>query len=191
MGLENVKKGLVQQAQAEAKKILSQADKLAEQTIEEAKENASKIRARAKERAAQIADAEANEKGSAAKLRAKKQIAEATNAKMDEALAKAWEEFSSAAQGKGYEKMMEMLIEVAEKELGGKAIVYVNERDEKIAKKFSKNVSPKAANISGGAIVSTADGRISIDNSLEAIFAQKKDDAKKVLYMEMFKERGE
>jgi len=191
MGLENVKKGLAQEAQAEVKRAVSWAQKAADETLAQAKENASKIRAEAREKASQMAAGEANERASAAELKAKKILAQAMNKKMDEALEMAWNEFAKKAQSKDYEKMMKALITGAEKELGAKTIVQVNEDDLKIAKKYSKNVSSKTAEIAGGAIISTADGRISINNSLESIFEQGKDGAKRIIYAQMMKGREE
>jgi len=190
MGLENVRKGLVQEAQAEARRLLSQAEKRAAEITAEAKEKASKAKAQARERAKQAAEAMESERTSAAQLKANKVVAEAANRKMDEALEKAWEEFAKTPESKDYEKIMKTLITGAEKELGAKAMVHVNARDAKIAGKFSKNVAAKPVNIAGGAIITNADGRISIDNSLESMFGQGKEEAKKVIYSELLGGRG-
>ena len=191
MGLENVRKGLLQEAQGESRRMLAQAQGLTSQINEGAGQKARKIKSEAKNRARRLADAEGNERTSAAQLKARKMVSEAVNMKMDEALQKVWHEFAVWAQGKEYEKMLKELITGAEKELGGKCILQVNPRDIKAAEKFSKNVAKKAEDISGGAILSTLDGRISIDNSLESIFAQRKDEAKKVLFSELFGHKGQ
>ena len=187
MGLEKLRKSLLDEAKTEAKKLLFESEKRASDTTQQATERAAKIRAQARENAKNTADAEMNERISSAQLKGKRLIAEAIDKKIQQALEKAWQEFSKLKESAEYEKMMKKFITSAEKELGANAVVHVNKSDEKIAKRFSKNVSQKPAQISGGAIVSTPDGRISIDNSLEAVFEQNREEAKKAIYSQMLK----
>lgn len=188
MGLENLRKSLSQEAEAEAKRTVSAAQKQAEETVAKAKEEARQVLAKARERARQALESEKSERLGASQLRAKKTVTEARNMVLDTALAKAWEEFRRTGESKDYEKLLKRLISGAEKELGGKIVVLTNEQDAKIAKKFAKNVAQKAEAISGGAIVLTQDRKIGIDNSFEAIFDRKREETRNIIFRELFGE---
>ncbi|MBI4210583.1 MAG: hypothetical protein HY544_03710 [Candidatus Diapherotrites archaeon] len=187
MGMENLRKSLMQEAQAEARKISAEAEKQAEKAIAEAKEKARAIIAGARQAAKESSEAQKAERLSAAQLKARKIVTEAKNRKTEEALAMAWKEFSAIPESKGYEAFMKKAITGAEREFAGKAVVRVREEDMKMAKRLSKGVSPEPARISGGAIVSSPDGKVSVDCSLEAMFEQKKEDIRKTIYLEMFR----
>lgn len=185
--LQELRKGLVQEARAEAKKIIGDMEKQGETKLSAVKAEAKKISAEAKARAEQAVAAERNERISAAQLRAKKIIAEAMNKVVEQGLADTWSEFTKVPEKKEvYEKLMKQVISTGEKELGGDCIVMVNRKDSGLAKKLSKNVSKEEVEISGGAIISTKDGSITIDNSLEAIFSQNEEETRKLVYTEVF-----
>ena len=185
MDLENVKKGLMKEAKAEAKTIIENAEKGSASAIASANEKAKSMVAAARQRASEMVEAERNERFSAAKLKAKKILSDARNRVVDGASQQVWVEFVKVRETPSYEKMLKGLVGAAEKELGEKSTVCVNENDMKLAKKFSKNLSQKPAGISGGAVVVSKDGRVSIDNSFEAIFDSRKDDVKKIIFREL------
>lgn len=185
MNLDSVKKGLLNEAKAEERKIIKQAEKDAESLIASANDKAKQTVADAKKRAQSLVEAERNERISAAKLRAKKMLSDASNKVVEDALSQLRQEFMEIRKSPSYEKIMKRLISEAEKEFEGKCEVFVNEDDIKTAKKISKNVSAKAVNISGGAIIASKDGKISIDNSLESIFEGRQDDLKRILFAEI------
>ena len=128
--------------------------------------------------------AEKNERISAAKLKAKKIVSDATNKTIDFAMEKIWLEFVKLPSKDEYETILKSLITSAEKELGS-GVVHVNANDFRLAKKISKNVSEKPADISGGAIITSKNGKILIDNSLESIFDSKRDDVRKIIFSEI------
>jgi len=185
MSLEKLRKSLSDEGKAEAKKIISEAEKEAARIAEEAKENAKRIKAEGKETVSSALKAENSERMSAAQLSAKKKTTEARNRMLEMALEEAWKEFIKIrGNAKAYEKFMKDTITESEKELGNKVTVFVNKQDNSLAKKISKNVDLKAVEITGGAIIMTHDKRISIDNSLEAIFEEKKEEIKSRIFSE-------
>ncbi len=187
MSLEELRKSLVQEAKAEAKRITSAAEKDAWQKLAEARAEAARIVSQAREKAGREAAAEKNERASAAQLRARKTLSEAQNRVLGQGLQKIWKEFSALPERKAeYEKLLKRLISHAEREIGKGAVVAVNARDQGLARKFSKNTSKQAAQISGGAVVSSADGTISVDSSLESVFGQNEDELRKLVYTEIF-----
>ncbi|MCR4368680.1 MAG: V-type ATP synthase subunit E [archaeon] len=192
MSLEDLRKKLIQEGKTQANKITSAAQKEAETTVASAQEEAKKIIAQSKEKAKKIAESERSERIGASQLRAKKIVSEAKNRLVEENLEKAWEELKKMPKSPGYEKFLKQLIIEAEKELStsAKTMVQVNKEDLKIAKKHSKNVSATPAQMHGGAIISTKDGKITIDNSLEAIFEHKKEGLRGIAFKALFTENG-
>jgi len=184
MSLDNLSKALMQEGKAEARKIISEAEKQASAEAVRAKDEAKEITAEARKKADEIVVAEQNERISAAKLKAKKIVSDATNRTIDSAMEKIWQEFVKLPSKDEYEAILKGLITSAEKELGN-GIVHVNANDLRIAKKISKNVSDKPVDISGGAIVTSKSGKIIIDNSLESIFDSKRDDVRKIIFGEI------
>ncbi|HLC79477.1 MAG TPA: V-type ATP synthase subunit E [archaeon] len=187
MALENLRKGLVLEGKALAKASVEEAQKEAGKIISQAKNEAKEIIENAKERAQNASKLEYEERISAAQLKAKKLTTEAANKTLESSLKMAWEEFAKISQSKEYEKIMKKMITQAESEIGQGAVVLVNSRDSKIVKKYAKNVSPKAVDIAGGAIVFTKDMKISIDNSLESIFESNRDAIKSEIFAQMGK----
>ncbi len=184
MSLDNLSKALMQEGKGEARKIISEAEKQASEGISKAKETAKEITSEARKKAGELVLAEENERISAAKLKAKRILSNATNKTIDSAMEKIWQEFVKLPSKDGYEAMLKALITSAEKELGS-GVVHVNANDLRLAKKISRNVSDKPVAISGGAIVTSKNGKIIIDNSLESIFDSKRDEARKIIFSEI------
>src|SRR3989344_5086130 len=187
MSLDNLGKALAQEGKAEARKIISEAEKLASAEISRANEAAKLVLSEARKKAKEMVVAETNERISAAKLKANKIVSDATNSSIDSAIEKIWQEFAKFPSKEGYEAMMKSLIAEAEKELGN-SIVNVNANDHSLARKLSKNVGQKPVDISGRAIITSKSGKIIIDNSLESIFDSKKDEVRKIIFTELSQE---
>src|SRR3989344_5872385 len=131
MDLENVKKGLMNEAKAEAKTIRENAEKDSAAALASANEKAKSMAAVARQRASELVEAERNERISAAKLKATKILSDARNRVVDGTSQQVWSEFVKVRETSQYEKMLKGLVGQAEKELGEKSIVYVNESDMK------------------------------------------------------------
>ena len=186
MSMENLKKSLLQEAEKEASAITSKAEKEASAIISAAREEARKRKEEARARAKGLVAAEKTEKLSGAQLRAKKIVSEAKSKVVEENLGIVWREFSKLPDEKNYGGLLKKWIAEAEKSLGGKTVVSVNEKDAKIAKKFSKNVSAKVVDIAGGAIIFSQDGKVSIDSSLESVFRHNGPEARKIVFNDLF-----
>jgi len=69
-------------------------------------------------------------------------------------------------------------------------VVYVNSEDSKLAKKMKGvKLAGSAIECAGGAIVTTQDGRIRIDNTFEANFEERKDEMRKHIFDLLFKKK--
>ena len=180
-GFENLRKSLVKEAKKEARKIDEKAGEEAGSAIGLANMRAKKEIEEAMEKASRIVAEERDERLGSAKIRSKRIVADSVNRVIDNAMERLWEEFAGLPKAPGYGRMLERIIESAEKELGGKTRVYVNANDLQAAKKISKNVSQKTIQISGGAVISSNDGKVEIDGSFESIFESKKAELRKII----------
>lgn len=186
MTIENLKQSLIQQGSSEAKRLLAEAQKQADEILHSAKEKAAAISSESKKKTDAMISAQRNEKISAAKLRAKKMVSEARDEIVEVALGRIWDGLCELPKGENYEKIMKEFIVNGSRELGKGAIVQVNSRDAKLAKKFHDNLHPQAANITGGAIIMNGDKNIFVDNSLESLYKSKKEALRTVIYSELF-----
>lgn len=189
MAIENLKKGLIQEAEAEAGKIISAAEKEAEGIRAAGREKEKATLAEARKKADEMGRQQMNDRVSAAKLKAKKMVSEANEALVEKAMEKIWADFKELPSDRNYEGIMKGFISKGQSSMGKDSLVVTNSDDAKIAKKFAANVSQEYADISGGAIIKSKDGKIMVDNSLESIFGSKKQELRRLIYSELLGER--
>jgi vacuolar-type H+-ATPase subunit E/Vma4 len=190
MAIEKLKEELIAEAGKEASRISRKAEGEAEKIISGAKAEEKRIMDEAKKSTEQMIKAEFNERRSAMRLKSRRLLQEATDRKVEEELNRVWQEFAGLRKRKGYEKLLSRLIKEGCSELGSGAVVSVSKEDMKTAAKLCKNLSKKPAAISGGAVISAQNGRISINNSFESLFAQRKEQARNALYAVLVKKGG-
>ncbi|MDO8633734.1 MAG: V-type ATP synthase subunit E [archaeon] len=190
MSLEQLSRQLLSDAKKEANAVILRAEKEKERILSEAEEEKKQVLAQARKKAQELSERQKMEIISAASIRAKQIIDGEKNAAVEKALVVVFGEMCLAGNSRQYEKLLKKLAEEGQKELGKDSIIIVNEKDHAAAKKLFASVSKESAPISGGAIVSTRDGRIRVDNSFEAIFEQNKDALKRDVFLELFTEKG-
>ncbi len=186
MGLEELEKQLMVDAKKESETTLSKATQEKEKIIAAALEKKKQIFAQAKNSAQELSQKERNERISAANLRAAQMIDEKKNEIVDLGLQQVWQELIELIDSKDYQKLLKKLIAEGEKELGKQCIVFVNKKDFADAKKISLNVSKSPIEIAGGAIIATKDEKVRVNNSLEAIFEQNKENIRREIFNELF-----
>jgi len=185
MAIENLKKSILQEAEKEAGRIVSEAEAEAEKIKASSLEKARVILAQAKKKAEETGLQQMNDRVSSAKLKAKKMVAEANEALVENALEEIWNYFKKIPDQSDYESIMKKFILSGQSSIGKNSVVFTNARDAKIAKKYAGNVSQDHVEISGGAIIKSSDGKIIVDNSLESIFQSKKNELRRLIYLEL------
>jgi V/A-type H+-transporting ATPase subunit E len=185
MAIENLKKSILQEAEKEAERIVSEAEAEAEKIKASSMEKAKTILAQAKKKAEETGLQQSNDRISSAKLKAKKMMAEANEAFVENALEEIWNYFKKIPEESRYESIMKKLILNGQSSIGKNSVVFTNSKDAKIAKKYADNVSQDYVEISGGAIIKSGDGKIIVDNSLESIFQSKKNELRRLIYLEL------
>lgn len=183
MSLKDVKKELLAETQKEIKNIKKQTEEEKNKILSDAKNTKKEILNSAKKTVELIIDSETKEEISAANLESKRILNEAKELAVQNALEELWQEFLKIRKLKNYSKILKKLVEEGQKEIPGKKIILVNKKDKKLLKGFS-NV--KDSSIAAGAIITSSDGKIIVNNSFEALFEFQKDSLKKTLFKELF-----
>ncbi|ADC68703.1 H(+)-transporting two-sector ATPase E subunit [Methanocaldococcus sp. FS406-22] len=187
MGVDKIKAKILEDAKAEANKIISEAEEEKAKILEKAKEEAEKRKAEILKKGEKEAEMTKSRIISEAKLEAKKKLLEAKEEIIEMAINKLKEELVKLPEQPEYkDKLVNLIKDGAVSLGGGELIVRLNSRDmeliedstlwnlekeiESITKKVTVLKKGDPVDIIGGCIIETADGLKSLDNSLEAIF---------------------
>jgi V/A-type H+-transporting ATPase subunit E len=163
---------LEREAAAEAERILAEARVEAEQIAADARTEADGIRETARRRAETERKAAQTRAQSAAQLKAASLILQAKDAAIAEVFERAHRDLAQAAQDRNrYQRMLRALIKEASSELTGRLIIEVNPSDADTARQAARELGLDAevkpsADVSGGVVVSTSDGRFVVQNTL-------------------------
>jgi len=187
MGVDKIKSKILEDAKAEANKIISEAEEEKAKILEKAKEEAEKRKAEILKKGEKEAEMTKSRIISEAKLEAKKKLLKAKEEIIEMAIKKLREELTKLPEQPDYkDKLIKLIKEGAVSLGGGELVVRLNKKDmaliddstlwnlekeiENITKKVTVLKKGEPVDIIGGCIIETADGLKSLDNSLEAIF---------------------
>ena len=176
--MDELRKGLLDKARDEARAIAREAEGEASSLLRTANEHGNGILEAARLEAKELAKAERNEAIANAHLEAKRELAKAKGALVDSVERLVWAELLRASKGKvAYAKLLHKLIDGGRKALGGdEAIAHVRAEDRKLVGELKGvKLAREDIDCSGGAVVTSADGRVRIDNTFEALFEEKQD----------------
>jgi len=188
LGIEELKKEIIAKANENARRIDEEAENEARSLLNEAKRRGEEIMKQAREEAGRTLEKEDNERMSSLRLRMKGILSEAKEENSSKVLGDVWKMLIQTRDRKAYEKILERMIEEGVRGIGSDAVVYVNSEDRKLARKMKGfKLADSAIECAGGAIVTTPDGRIRIDNTFEANFEERKDEMRKHIFDLLFK----
>jgi len=187
MGVDKIKSKILEDAKAEANKIIAQAEEEKAKILEKAKEAAEKKKAEILKKGEKEAEMTKSRIISEAKLEAKKKLLEAKEEIIEMAIDKLKEELAKLPEQPDYkDKLVKLIKDGAVSLGGGELVVRLNKRDldliedstlwnlekevENATNKVTVLKKGEPVDITGGCIIETADGLKSLDNSLEAIF---------------------
>jgi V/A-type H+-transporting ATPase subunit E len=166
MGLEQVKKEILEHAEKEADAILKTANSEARELINEAIKKAEEYREKATQNAEKTMNSIEKMEIAATRLEIKKQLLDKKKDIIENIFAKAKEKISDMPQ-KDRDVYVTKLIEKAMKETDVK-YVYANEKDSKAVKRF-KGIEFIECDIMGGIIAENNDKTIRVDYSFEEL----------------------
>ncbi len=173
MSEETIVNKIKSDAQHKANNIKQEAEQQAEQikdeATKEAKQQAKEIREKGKQQAEnkkKIMISQAHQQAKRKEMNAKEEIIETCFSKALEQLA--------AMNESSYNSLVKQLIEQGKKQINGPCTVEVaTDKDEKIAKKLEIPVTGKVE-ATGGVILHSKQGTITIDNTFEGILKREK-----------------
>ncbi|MDI9623732.1 MAG: V-type proton ATPase subunit E [Methanothermobacter sp.] len=184
-GVDKIVSSIISEAQENANKIISEAEKKAESIIEDGEKRAAIEKEKILENARKQARMQYHQLISEAKMKARRAELEAREEVITEAFKRAEEELQKITSSKDerYIQSLKNIIKEAATEIGGgELIVHVKEDDkekirdldsiaEDVKSATGKDTSlelGEAIQTIGGAIVKTKDGRIEVNNTIEA-----------------------
>ncbi|XRO76278.1 V-type proton ATPase subunit E [Methanocaldococcus sp. 10A] len=187
MGVDKIKSKILEDAKAEANKIIAQAEEEKAKILEKAREEAEKRKAEILKKGEKEAEMTKSRIISEAKLEAKKKLLEAKEEIIEKAIEKLKEELVKLPGQPDYkDKLIKLIRDGAVSLGGGELVVRLNRRDmdiiddatlwnlekevENMTKKVTVLKKGEPVDITGGCIIETIDGLKLLDNSLEAIF---------------------
>jgi len=169
MGLEELASEIRSKTLEEAGKISREAEEEENRLLAAAQNERKAILEKAQKEAEAQASSETNEKLSSARLAASRAIASEEDALVSRGVGEVRKLFLALPEKKSYTSILNKLVAEGVEEVGEDATVLLNGDDKKRAKKIKAKFGD--ADISGGAIIESADGRVRVDSSLEAIFS--------------------
>ena len=183
MPLEEILDRIIKDTEKEEEEILSGSREKAKQILEEAKGRTFSIQKYYESKAKEEADTERKQRTSSATLEGRffaEKTRESIEDKYMEALGS---RVSQLRATDDYLKYLSRVIERAKKILGDDAVVYLDEGDAKRMKGTGLNIetAPNGIGPLGGAIVTSADGKMSINLTFAEAIRRKSDEIKKIV----------
>lgn len=186
MGLKDLKKEMLKKAEREAERTLSEQKEKDNALTAEARKEGKRVVEEAKGEVGLMIENERNEQIAAARLQAKKIINDAKEDVVERALEQAFEELKKLRNEKEYKTLLGRLVGEGTKEIGRDAVVYVNKNDARLARGLGLKVANKVIECAGGALIESSDGRVRVNNTLEARFEEKKEKMRKEVFTRIF-----
>ncbi|MFH1440085.1 MAG: V-type ATP synthase subunit E family protein [Candidatus Woesearchaeota archaeon] len=170
MGLEEVKKDIIENAEKEARKIIEAANHEAEKITAKAVEEAGKIRDEAEEKAMKDVESVERKELAVANLEAKKEIFRRKKIIINKVIEEAKRKVESMLT-KDKESLLRKIMSKAAKQLEIE-YVYCSKAEASIIKKIAKKGTTiiDSEDISGGIIAENKDKTLSINYSYKSIF---------------------
>jgi V/A-type H+-transporting ATPase subunit E len=184
MGLEKIQQGILSGAEEQRRRMLEEEAKAqADAILAEAQEQRKRALEQAKREAGELVTRERNEKVAAARLRARRMLAEAREDALNEVMQRLRAELAAYAKKRDYEKTLRRLAESAAKEIGGDVVLHTNKHDERFLLRDGMGQSIECI---GGVLVSSKDGRISINNTFDALLEERREELRSRAFSMLF-----
>ncbi|VVC04633.1 V-type ATP synthase subunit E [Candidatus Burarchaeum australiense] len=181
MGLDELRKGVLEKARDEARTVEKSADAEASSLVSKAEAQRKEILEAAKREAASLVQTERDEAVANAHLETKREMAKAREELVASIETDVWEELLKARKDKkAYAELLHSLIAKGRKLLadeGPEVVVYARAEDAKLLGELKgAKLAREPIECSGGVVITSADGRVRVDNTFEALFAEKRDE---------------
>ncbi len=182
--LKDVEEHLLTKTRRQGEARVAEAKAKAEQELKKAEEMWKKKMEQAMAKIEKRLEEERREKISWAHLEERRMLSEARDDILKQAMDMLLEELQAFTKSRKYSHVLKILTERALKELPD-GIIHVKEGDKKHFRRV-KNKVVEDADIIGGVIVESKDGRVMVDHSFDMYLEKYKDMVRKELYKELF-----
>ena len=186
MGLEDLRMEILRRTFEEVKKVDAEAAQEKSKITSAAEDERKRLLESTKAEAEKLAREEHDERLAAARLDAMRVRADAMESAMGKGLVLVWKEFAATRKSKSYPAFLKSLVMQGVREVGKDATVSVRKEDQKLVKEWGINLAPAPAEIEGGAIIASSDGRVTVRNTLRDIFERHRDEARRAAYSIMY-----
>jgi V/A-type H+-transporting ATPase subunit E len=188
MGLEEILSSIKSDTEAQYAKIVSDAKAEASKILSDAKQRSSEIALQGKADGQREAQEEHLRSVASAHLEAKRKVLEAKDELLRNYEEQAKKYLGEFARSPKYRDFLSRVVKDGISKIGPGAVVQVNSSDMQILRRENENlnISPKALDCIGGAIISSEDGKRRVDNTLESIFGEKKEELRLRLSKQVF-----
>jgi V/A-type H+-transporting ATPase subunit E len=188
MGIEKITSSLLADAKKEADEILGNAELSAERMLSQEKSKRTLLLSQAEEQVEKTLEEHRRERLAWARLEAKRISAEAKEDAIKGVFDDLFEMLGEVRKSDEYKKFMKSAVSSAIAELKGKDVVVHCIKGEKSLLPSEKAKAIEGLEATGGAVVETADGKIRIDLTLEALLGMKREALRKQIYLQLFGE---
>ncbi len=187
MGLEEMLSAIRADTETRYAKTISDAKAEAEKILADARQQADRIVNERKGQAQRELQEEKLRSIASARLEAKRNLLETR----DEVLRKyeddAYRNLREFTQSPQYKDFLTKMVQDGLGKIGPDAVVQVNASDRKLLQGFSDyKLAPENIDCIGGAMISSSDGKRRVDNTLESIFDDRKEELRMRLSQQIF-----
>jgi len=188
MGIESLTSSLISEAEKEAKEIVESAEWHVKEMLSDEKAKGSKLLKEAESDAVKRITDLRRERVAWAQLEKKRIMAEAREDAIKTSLDEVYKALSKVKKTAKYRAFMKSAVAAAIKNLeGGRLVVHVLKSDKKfLPKTNSRTKVVTDLDAVGGVIVETADGRMRVNYTLEAVFESESESLRKKISERLF-----
>ena len=165
MGLEDVKKEIIDQAKRESSELISKAKVEAKDILQNANKEVKEYGEEASANTKKLLDSLERKMLASARADAQRTVHQVKEEMIAKVLEEAKIELNKLPESKR-EEFLSSLLSKAKQEIEDDTIL-VNENDKSLLPEISEGITVKQVEISGGLIAQTEDGKISVDLSVE------------------------
>jgi vacuolar-type H+-ATPase subunit E/Vma4 len=191
MGLDDMLATIQSETESQASKIISDAKSQADKIISDGQKHAQMILSQGAEQSKREVEEDRMRVLASARLGANRRLLEARDEVLrgyEDQASSYLSEFSSSPEYKDF--FVRMLTDGVSK-IGEDAVVQINPRDKPLLKdprlkQLKIQVSPEPLGSVGGVVVSSKDGKRRVDNTLESIFNERRDELRLKLSQQVF-----
>ena len=187
MGLESLCVEIESRSQAQASAATKAAHEEAKRILDTAHAAGARTLEAACAEAEAFSSAEASSRLTACQLEATRHLVESREEAVRQSLSQVWEYFAQAPRRAGYSAKLKGWAQQALDELDMPgALLRANETDAEILRAADFKVSIRPLECAGGVRAETADGRISVDLTLESQFERKREELLHLIHQTLF-----